>query len=96
LRVHYTPGALKQLDDILAYISEANPDAAERVAERIDELVRLASVRPGIGRAVPGSKAKAISVRPYPYVIFYRLHTSEQLLEVIRVRHTSRRPLKKP
>jgi len=96
LKIHFTPGALAQLDEILSYIADANVSGAEKVADRIDALVRLLEKRPGIGRPIPGSSAKVLSVTPHPYVIFFRVNEQRRRIDIIRIRHTRRRPLRNP
>jgi plasmid stabilization system protein ParE len=93
LNIHYTPGAIAQLEEILSYISDADPAAASRVAQRIENLIALLAKRPGIGRPIANSNVHIVSVRKYPYAIFYRMNARLDCVEIIRIRHTRRRPL---
>lgn len=90
-RVIWSADARRDYLDILRYIADDNPDAAERVAAAIertgDGLGEFATGRPG---RVTGIYEK--SVPRLPYIIAYEV-TSQgggEVIAILRVIHTSR------
>ena len=77
--------------EILRYIAEDNPLAAERVVDAIEEagnkLGEFATGRPG---RVSGTYEKSLA--RYPYIIAYELRqvTGRDSVVIVRVIHTSR------
>ncbi len=49
MNIRYTPGALRQLDKILDYIDERNPQGSLRVKSRIQSVVDLLVTQPFAG-----------------------------------------------
>lgn len=90
-RVIWSADARRDYLDILRYIAEDNPDAAERVADAIeqtgDRLGEFATGRPG---RVTGIYEK--SVPRLPYIIAYELTTQGggEAVAIVRVIHTAR------
>ncbi|MDR2213730.1 MAG: type II toxin-antitoxin system RelE/ParE family toxin [Pseudomonadales bacterium] len=83
--------ALRDNLEILRYIAQDNPLAAERVVDAIEDagnkLGDFATGRPG---RVSGTYEKILA--PYPYIIAYELHevAGQQSVVIVRVIHTSR------
>ena len=90
-RVLWSTDALEDLKAQIAYIAVHNPDAAQRVADRLrstgEALGEIATGRPG---RVAGVYEK--SVTGLPYVIAYALgeRGGSVILIVLRVIHTAR------
>ena len=90
-RVIWSADARRDYLDILRYIADDNPDAAERVADAIehtgDGLGEFATGRPG---RVTGCYEK--SVPRLPYIIAYELTSlgGQEVIAILRVIHTSR------
>jgi toxin ParE1/3/4 len=92
MRVIFTQAALKDLDNILNYLQANFPTLIDPFERRIQSIVArlskwpesapLTAERPGL---------RAASLVRYPYQIFYRV--TDEAIEIIRIRHTSRRPL---
>lgn len=91
MKVRYTPGALRQLDEILGYIAERNPRAAHRVKERIQAIVDLLADHPMAGESTDRPGQRRMITSPYPYIVFYRVREDELIIQ--RIRHAARRPL---
>ncbi len=88
MRVVFSRPALAELDDIFAYISAHNPDAAERVVTRIRRMVARLERFPHLGSA----KYKGVRMLPVPglpYLIFYGIDADE--VSVLSIRHSARR-----
>ena len=77
--------------EILRYIAEDNPFAAERVVDAIEEagnkLGEFATGRPG---RVSGTYEKSLA--RHPYIIAYELTSlgGQEVVAILRVIHTSR------
>jgi plasmid stabilization system protein ParE len=89
--VIWSDDARRDYLDILRYIAEDNPDAAERVVDAIEQagngLGEFATGRPG---RVTGIYEK--SIPRLPYVIAYSLTTQRgrEVLSILRIIHTAR------
>ena len=76
--VAWTPLARDGLDEILAYIAEDSPEAAEKVLEVVLRVAESLSVFAERGRVVPELQDRSIrEVFVYLYRIIYELSASE-------------------
>lgn len=88
----WTPRARADLDQIIAFIAENNPDAAERIADYIYVAVAQLCEQPGLGR--PGRKhgTRELIVRKAAwdsgYIIPYRVRREQ--VELLAVIHSAR------
>ena len=86
----WAPQAKSELEQIYAYISKDDPNAAARLVARIVSVVedRLTAM-PEIGRAgrVPGTRELVIAGTPF--IVPYRL--SGDIIEIARVYHAARK-----
>jgi plasmid stabilization system protein ParE len=82
--------ALRNLDEEAAYIAADDPQAAQGVVERVLNAVEMLATHPSLGRPgrVPGTRE--LVVANTRYLVPYRVRG--QVVEVLRVFHTSRRP----
>ncbi len=94
LKLRYTPRALAELDDILAYIRERSPHGAQNVQQRIQTIERLILQHPGVGHLTSRPPLRRMAVSPYPYLVFY-VATDEEVI-VIGLRHGARDPSTMP
>jgi toxin ParE1/3/4 len=71
------------------YIAARNPEAAKRVARRIDDAVQMLADFPRAGRPgrIPGIRELVITGTPY--IVPYRLRAD--IVVVLRVFHSMRR-----
>jgi toxin ParE1/3/4 len=86
----WSPESIHDLISLRAYISEADPAAAKRVALRIlSSVEHLLAENPKLGRPgrVPGTRELVIG--DTPYIIPYRVRGTT--LEIVRVYHSARR-----
>lgn len=92
MQVLWLKNALNNLDEIAEYISHDNPQAAQHVVDLIIEQVNQLATLPALGRPgrVVGSRELVIS-KSY-YLVPYRIKNN--VVEILRVFHTSRRPPK--
>jgi toxin ParE1/3/4 len=91
VKVRYTASALRQLDEVLGYIRQRNPQGARRVGRRIQIIVNLLAQHPLAGQPTERPRQRRIVASPYPYVVFYRVRDEEVVIQ--RIRHTARRPV---
>jgi len=89
MRVRWLRTALRNLDDEAAYIATDDPEAARTVVQRILDAVTALSDQPGLGRPGRVAGTRELVVRKTRYIVPYRV--SGEVVEVLRVFHTSRR-----
>jgi len=70
MKVVYAPRALRDLDNIVAYLTERNPAAALAVLGAIKSSIDTLSFFSQIGRLVDDAGHRRVPVLRYPYVIF--------------------------
>jgi toxin ParE1/3/4 len=90
MKVRYSRRALRQLDEIFAYVATENPRAAASIVARVEMLVHLIRRHPTIGRPTSLEDVRVFRAAPYPYLIFYRVEPASRTITILRVRHTSR------
>jgi toxin ParE1/3/4 len=92
MRVEYSKRALADLRQIAAYYARAgNATIADRIAERIQQVIARITVSPLSGRAVVRRPGVRVALLPsYRYKIFYR--AAEDAIRIVHIRHTSRHP----
>jgi addiction module RelE/StbE family toxin len=92
MKLVYTDEALRDLEDILRFIAREFPEAYDRFEERLRRVERRISHWPESSPEVvqrPG--IRVVTLTPYPYRLFY--HITARAVEILHIRHTSRRPL---
>jgi plasmid stabilization system protein ParE len=88
MKLKVLPRAVRDLENIQAYISADNGEAAEAVILKLAKSLSLITSRPELGRPIPESRSREWSVPGLPYTIPYRVRG--ETVEVLRVFHTSR------
>ena len=53
LKIHFTVTAIQTLDEILGFIAQDNPDAASKLAKRIEHGINRLASFPGTGQKIP-------------------------------------------
>jgi toxin ParE1/3/4 len=89
----YSRQALNDLAAIAAYYSaHASPTIAAVIGQRLYDVIDRISHAPESGpRVSQRSDVRVASAVRYPYRIFYRVR--EVKVDILHIRHTSRRPL---
>jgi len=88
-RVVWAPGALRDLESLVAYIATDAPVAARRFAQKVVNRVELLGTHPWSGAVVPEDESeKYREVRQGAYRILYR--TDGQTVYVVGVHHAAR------
>jgi plasmid stabilization system protein ParE len=91
VKIRYSPRATRDLDAIYEYLIHRSPKGTINVLTAIYASIEFIRRHPTATQvtAVPG--VHAMIVRRYRFKIFYRILEAENVLEVVHVRHTSRR-----
>ena len=93
MQIKWLRTALRNLDDEATYIAQDSPRAAQQVVDRVLSAVAQLADQPGLGRPgrVPGTRE--LVVAKTRYIVPYRARGNR--VEVLRVFHTSRRPMQR-
>jgi toxin ParE1/3/4 len=92
VRIVTSPEAQADLREAYDYIARDNPEAADRLLERIAEIVEVLASGLVEGREVrlrSGRKVRAWAVPPYR--IYYSIRGDD--FEIVRIYHQARRPI---
>jgi toxin ParE1/3/4 len=88
VRIRLLRRAIRDLDEVYAYIAAGDPRAAAGVAKRLAVSLKLIGERPDIGRPTKWTNVREWSVPDLPYVIPYRVRNG--VIDILRIWHTSR------
>lgn len=88
MRTRWLRRALRDLDDIAAFIAADSPPAATQVVGEIVRQVNLLADQPALGRPgrIPGTRELVIS--GLPFIVPYRVRNDT--VELLRVMHAAR------
>jgi len=78
------------LHAVADYIREHSPVAAERVHERIQQLIGRLSDFPYQGSPTDEPGIRRLVATPFPYLIFYRV--KDEAIIILHIRHGRRTP----
>ena len=90
MRVRYTDTALRELDEIFAYITKNNRAAAASVVGRVENLIAQLAEFPLMAQETDLSGVRKFPLARLPYVIYYTVERDEVV--ILHVRHGARRP----
>ncbi|WP_159591542.1 type II toxin-antitoxin system RelE/ParE family toxin [Chelativorans xinjiangense] len=90
MKVRYTRQAFRDRERILDYLETRSRSGARNVKTRLDSAVVLLSEQPTAGTVTDVLNVRVLFVGHYPYKIFYPVKTGT--IEILHIRHTSRRP----
>lgn len=82
MRLRYGRGALRDLDEIFAYVAGDNPVAAARLVSRIESIATLIAEMPLIGVATRKSRFRMFPVGNY--LIVYEVGDQEVVVHYVR------------
>ena len=93
MKLVYSRRAIADLDDIAAYYAaSASPVIANSIGRRLEDVIdRICRIPNAAPRVSQRSQVRVVAVVRYPFRIFYRLR--EDTIDILHVRHTSRRPV---
>jgi plasmid stabilization system protein ParE len=92
MKVRYSPRATRDLAAIREYLSGRSPIGAANVMAAIFAAIEFIRRYPrGAEKTnIPGVHGKIVN--KYRFKIFYRVIDDEDVIEIVHIRHTSRRP----
>ena len=90
MRVRYAPRARGDIERIYQYLDERSPSGARNVLKAIYAGVQFISEHPEASERTDDPTVRVKVVRRYRYKIFYSI--VGDVLEILHIRHTSRRP----
>jgi addiction module RelE/StbE family toxin len=90
MKVRYTDTALRELDEIFAYIAKNNRSAATSVVGRVESLIAQVTEFPLMAQETDVPGVRKFPLGRFPYVIYYTVEGDEVV--VLHVRHGARRP----
>ena len=90
MRVRLTRQAEADLDRIAAYIHERSPQGAVRVEAEVRSALRLIGSFPFAG-SLQRRGSRQFAIARYPYLIFYDVDEKASEVQVLTIRHASRR-----
>ena len=89
MKIRYSKTALRELDEIFAYIYECNRSPAVAVVDRIERLSSLIGEVPLIGHLTDEEGVRMMPVR-YPFLIFYAVSDRADEVVILHIRHAAR------
>ena len=96
MKVRYSPQATRDLASIHEYLAERTPKGAANVMAAIYASVEFIKQYPrGAERTnIVGIYGKLVS--KYRFKVYYRVAENDDVVEIVHIRHTSRRPWQGP
>jgi len=92
MNIRYSPRAARDLEAIYRYLVEKSPQGASNVMTAIYAAIAFVRRHPEGGQSTSISGVRTMIVRRYRFKVFYRVALREGAIEIVHVRHTSRRP----
>jgi len=90
-RVLFTQRALNDLAEIIGYIAADDAEAAERFGNSLLDHIELLTKFPRIGNRVR-ERFRVRKLIHSPVVVYYQLREDRHLVEIVHLRHASRKP----
>lgn len=88
MQIRWEADAISDLIELRAYIEQDNPEAANRIAEKILHSVDILTDHPLLGKAGRIHKTRELVVSGTPYTIIYLAEPNT--VTILRVFHQSR------
>jgi plasmid stabilization system protein ParE len=90
-RLLYSQRALDDLEEIVGHIAEDDAEAAERFGDSLLDHLELLERFPRIGTPTR-KRAEVRKLMHSPIVVYYRIHESRRLVEILHFGHGARNP----
>jgi plasmid stabilization system protein ParE len=85
MRVFFSPRARADLAELLAYVAQQDPKAADAMAAAIDAAVDRCAMWPRLGSLTTRRQVYRLPVRRHGVTLFYRVRPRKKEIEFIRV-----------
>jgi toxin ParE1/3/4 len=92
MRIRYSPRATKDLASIHQYLTEHSPVGASNVMAAILAAVEFIRRNPLAAEVTTIRGVRGKVVRRYSFKVFYRVLVEDDVIEIVHVRHASRKP----
>lgn len=89
MRIEWDARAVRDLEEIRAFIAADKPAAAARVAEQIRTSIQRLSEFALMGRPTRHANIRILPISRFPYVVYY--HVLADVVEILGVFHGARR-----
>ena len=83
--------AYREIREIFVYIAQDNPSAAERVRDRVYEVIDHLARHPKSGHLTMQPGVRSFPLGNYPYVVLYRYRERRREVRILHVLHGARR-----
>jgi len=90
-RLQYTQRALNDLSEIIGYVAEDDPEAAQRFGSSLLDHLDLLTRFPRMGAAIR-KRSQVRKVFHSPILVYYQIRENKGLIEVLHLRHAARKP----
>jgi toxin ParE1/3/4 len=90
MKLQFTSRARADIEDIYNYLIQRSPSGTRNVLGAIYDSLKFIAEHPYGSEQTDNPEVRATVVRRYRYKIFYSI--TGETIEVLHVRHTSRRP----
>jgi len=91
MTIRYSPRATRDIESIREYLGKRSPQGAIHVLTAIYAAIEFIRRYPEAAQATRIRGVRAKIVQRYRFKIFYRVNSIDSVIEIIHVRHTSRR-----
>jgi toxin ParE1/3/4 len=89
MQIEWDPSAVRDLEEIRAFIAADKPSAAVRVAERIKSAIGRLSEFPLMGRQTQQPGIRILTIPGTPYLVYYQVPPDRVV--IVAVFHGARR-----
>ena len=90
MKIAYAPRALRDIDEILAYIRKRSPRGAHNVSLAIEHAIRMCALNPRASARTDEPGVHRWPLGKYRYTVFYRTLADDAGIQVVRVVHGAR------
>ncbi len=90
MRIVFSHNALRDLDEIWTFIASDRISAADKMQEEIEQRANALAKMPYMGIERPELQDDLRSISQPPYIIYYRVRKTENVLQILRIIHGSR------
>jgi len=92
MRIRYSRRATNDLVSIHEYLSDRSPTGSANVMAAIYATIDFVRRNPYASEMTNIADVRGRPVRRYGFKVFYRVFESDDVIEIIHVRHMSRKP----
>ena len=90
-RVKWLQKAIKNLDAEASYIARENPKAANEVVQKVYDAIKLLAQNPALGHPGRIHGTRELIIPNTRYLVPYRVNAKLEIIEILRIFHTSRK-----